>query len=545
MDAKAKKALVDTLSDAKNFDTLYPTDSRRWFVDMAIRAFEAQSMSDVQIETKTIDLIVKATRIVMAKRDFSIGLKVGSSLDKIQRKRRVEILYGAIASHPEFGETANADLLEWDARRRLRGVTRMDFFVNPNSQGYFRYPKTCPTNERWRLNVDAQAFWEESPAPPAYQYPFPLKRPTTGDPNYVTAIGKVWTAKKKPCEGNLLDCGVTAGAVMLDSVLEAKDQPKLLKKVDSRGATNLAIHHISRADDDSFIGDPGAEGLFERGSVAVGDLQVGDHVYIFNHGLYKEFRPTGSWTGEHSLVFNAGDRNYRSKNGFHFGGHGKEGTVFAFYDDFLAELQTYLHRAFRIGAIFLAWKNSGGTTVPAAQVQTVHESVPWKGNQIAIDLHEFKVGYSYPDYQKAPKKGEGKPKIRETGFVVAYAPAIKRFLILKARTLLDIDPPKWHLEAITFERKDGTPEFDPLGWAILYVDPTKPEPPAGQDPVPERYEVFTKDRTGLTPKKLTIDDLFKSPFAKRDPKKEPIAMTRPRVSFTSAYKTFLSANGAI
>jgi hypothetical protein len=61
MDAKAKKALVDTLSDAKNFDTLYPTDSRRWFVDMAIRAFEAQSMSDVQIETKTIDLIVKAT----------------------------------------------------------------------------------------------------------------------------------------------------------------------------------------------------------------------------------------------------------------------------------------------------------------------------------------------------------------------------------------------------------------------------------------------------------------------------------------------------
>ena len=149
MDAKAKKALVDTLSDAKNFDTLYPTDSRRWFVDMAIRAFEAQSMSDVQIETKTIDLIVKATRIVMAKRDFTIGLKVGSSLDKIQRKRRVEILYGAIASHPEFGETANADLLEWDARRRLRGVTRMDFFVNPNSQGYFRYPKTCPTNERW------------------------------------------------------------------------------------------------------------------------------------------------------------------------------------------------------------------------------------------------------------------------------------------------------------------------------------------------------------------------------------------------------------
>ena len=100
----------------------------------------------------------------MAKRDFAIGVKLGKSLASIQRGRRVEILYGCIATDQALAETANADLLDWTAKRRLRGVTRMDFFVNPNGQGYFRYPKTCKTNRKWRVNVDAQPFWNPSPA---------------------------------------------------------------------------------------------------------------------------------------------------------------------------------------------------------------------------------------------------------------------------------------------------------------------------------------------------------------------------------------------
>ena len=174
MDAKAKKALVDTLSDAKNFDTLYPDRSRRWFVDMAIRAFEAQSMSDVQIETKTIELIVKATRIVMAKRDFSIGVERGqvagqdpaqaAGRDPLRRDREPTGVRGDGERRPaRVGRPPAA------ARGHADGLLRQ-----PEPQGYFRYPKTCQTNEKWRLNVDAQAFWKESPR--LSRGPVPLPR---------------------------------------------------------------------------------------------------------------------------------------------------------------------------------------------------------------------------------------------------------------------------------------------------------------------------------------------------------------------------------
>jgi hypothetical protein len=540
VDAAKKKALVDQLADAKNFDTLYPVASRRWFVDKAIRTFEAQGLPDVQIETKTIDLIVAATHIVMAKRDFSIGVKVSSSLAKIQRKRRVEILYGAIAVNQELGEPANADLLAWAARRRLRAVTRMNFFVNPNRKGYFRYPKTCRTNRKWRLNVDAQPFWQASPAFPAEQFPFPLKRPTTGDPPYVTAITKVWTPKKDPCSGNLLDCGVTTGTVLLESLLEAKTPAALLKKVDSRGPTNLAIHHVGMIGTDNLFGDTSAERLFDRADVLIDDLVVGDHVYVFNHPLYKVFHPNDSWTGEHSLVYNCGDRGVKSRTGYSFGGHGKEGTVYAFYDDFLVDLLTDLHRAFRIGAIFLVWKGSGGTTIPSADViSDTQDFTGADGTTFPVDLHQFNVSFRYRDYKKASAKSSTKPTRGETGFVIGHFTTKNVFVIAKDKTLIEVMKDGKFSEAIGFTRStdDLANPFDPVQWGVAYNDhSTNAE---------KRYGLFTREKGALTFKPLTIDDLFESPFAKRDPKKEEIAATRPRVSSAAAYKSFLSTNGAI
>jgi hypothetical protein len=540
MDAKAKKALVETLSDAKNFDTLYPAPSRRWFVDKSIRTFEAQTMSDVQIETKTIELIVKATTIVMAKRDFSIGVTLGTSLATIQRGRRVEILYGSIATDQALAETANADLLDWTAKRRLRGVTRMDFFVNPNKQGYFRYPKTCKTNRKWRVNVDAQPFWDPSPAFPADQFPFLLKRPGTGDPPYVTAIAKLWTKKKEPCDGNLLDCGVTAGTVLLETLREAKDPPKLLKKVDGRGPKNLAIHHVGMVGTDNLFGDTSAEGLFDRADVLVDDLVVGDHVYIFNHPLYKVFHPNDSWTGEHSLVYNCGDRGVKSRSGYSFGGHGKEGTVYAFYDDFLVDLLTDLHRAFRIGAIFLVWMSSGMTTIPSSQI--INDTLPFtdaNGNVIPVDLYQFDVSFKFNDYTKTPTSSRKKPQKSETGFVIGHFAAQNVFVIARDKKLVDVLKDGKFSEAIGFTRTtdDPTHVFDPVQWGVSYRDHSTN--------VELRYPLFTKESGKLTFKPLTIDDLFASPFGKRDPKKEEIGTTRPRVSSTAAYKSFLSTNGAI
>jgi hypothetical protein len=543
MDAAAKKALIKKLVVSANFHKNYAKGGRAWFVDRLIRNLEAQTPapSDATITSNVTDVVTKSKAVVKAKQGYAIGVRLGSTLAKVQAGRRVEILYGIIASNPALVEPANDDMLGWIARRRLRGVTRMDFFVNPNSQGYFRYPDRCPGVHVWRLNTDAQPFWDPlagSVDPPPGIFYFPLKRPASGDPDYLVAIAKVFTKKKVACDGNLVDCGLACGAVLLDTLVEGKDAPKLLKKVDSRGPKSLGIHSTTRETPESMILDTGGEGLYERVPVLVGDLQVGDHAYIFNHPLYKVFRPTGSWTGEHSLVYSCGDRGIRSRKGIFFGGHGKEGTVYDFYDDFLAELQTHLHRSFRVAAVFLNFKQGGS---PAPSISDTRTWTKPNGTTVPLELHQFDVGFSYRDFQKAPTKAKPQPKISETGFAIGYFPTDNVFVIAKPRKIIEIVQANNFLEAIPFERPGpnpgGTAQFEPTGWKIVYTDRS-----TNAD---KHYDLFTRARGKLAFRPLTIDELFESPFAKPDPTKEEIVATRPRVDTSAAYLSFLRSNGAM
>ena len=75
------------------------------------------------------------------------------------------------------------------------------------------------------------------------------------------------------------------------------DPDKLTYPVTPDEATNLAINHINGDPNDSFVTDNSAEGLFSKDNRLVGDLEVGDHAYIYNHPLYKVFKPVGSWSG--------------------------------------------------------------------------------------------------------------------------------------------------------------------------------------------------------------------------------------------------------
>ena len=49
--------------------------------------------------------------------------------------------------------------------------------------------------------------------------------------------------------------------------------------------------------------------LFEQLTVKAADLQVGDHVYVLNHPLYRIFYPAGIWGGEHSFISEIGSRD--------------------------------------------------------------------------------------------------------------------------------------------------------------------------------------------------------------------------------------------
>jgi hypothetical protein len=530
----ARKKLVAKLATAKRFDTNYPVGSRGWFVDRLARVFDAQGMSDADIETHVTDVLTKARALVKTKRAFKIGLPFGKAVATINLGRYVEILYGAIAWHPDFIDPVNSDLLDFIARRRMRSVARMQWWVNPNHKGYFRYFYTCPADETWRVNVDAQTYWQ---SPSSGDYPITLKRPGGVTPDLKTAVSKIWIAKSKPCDGNLLDCATTASTVMMDSLFEAKDRGTLLAKVDSKNPTNLAINHVNSGPDDFFVTDTSAEGLFTKENRLVGDLEVGDHAYIFNHPLYKVFKPTGSWSGEHSLVFNAGDRSIKQK-GILFGGHGKIGTVYDFYDAFLRELQTDLHRAYRIGAIFLAWMDSGKTLFPG-KVTTTSETVEVDGTpNVPYELSVFTVSYAYNNYMK-PATKKGLAKNSETGFVIAYFSSLHRFYISRKKTKAGAIADGIVTTSALLQQDTTVIEsdFDPVNWKVVYFDNSTNDK--------KRYALYQKVKTKLTFKPLTIEELFESPFYKEDPKKEEIATTTPRVDLSAAYKTFLSTNGGI
>jgi hypothetical protein len=184
--------------------------------------------------------------------------------------------------------------------------------------------------------------------------------------------------------------------------------------------------------------------------------------------------------------------------------------------------------------------NSGMTTIPSSQV--INDTLPFtdaNGNVIPVDLYQFDVSFKFNDYTKTPTSSRKKPQKSETGFVIGHFAAQNVFVIARDKKLVDVLKDGKFSEAIGFTRTtdDPTHVFDPVQWGVSYRDHSTN--------VELRYPLFTKESGKLTFKPLTIDDLFASPFGKRDPKKEEIGTTRPRVSSTAAYKSFLSTNGAI
>jgi hypothetical protein len=115
-------------------------------------------VADADLESTVTTLLTTAKTLARAKADLKIGIKLDkkrAATERASRGRRVEILYGLIATDPKLADAANAAYLDFMARRRYRSIERMQLFVNPNGRGYFRYPDTCATNfsnARWHWN---------------------------------------------------------------------------------------------------------------------------------------------------------------------------------------------------------------------------------------------------------------------------------------------------------------------------------------------------------------------------------------------------------
>jgi len=563
LDEKTIKKIVDKLAVASNFEATYASEDRRWFITKAIKVLSAQGVADADIQSKVTTVVGKAKTFVKANGDFKIGVKLDTkraATERDSRGRRVEILYGLIATDsgdPGLLDTGNTALLKFVAQRRYRSIERMELFVNPNGRGYFRYPDTCPANQakngwRWTVNMDAQKYWE--PLSPPANIPIWMKNPPTAPAAFdpVAAVKSLFTRKDDACEGNLLDCATTMNVILMDSLLEGHDPAAFMGSQAARNPIYLSIIHVNppiTQPEAFFLTDPSAEGLFVKGGIPLDDLQVGDHVYIRNHELYKTLQPTGSWNGEHALVTDCGNRVIDSDKGFKFMGHGmphggESGAIPRFYKGLLGEINTYLHRSYRLAAIFLNFLDSNKTSIPASKWQHDTGTATADGNTFDVDYYFFDIDFSYLDYTSKTSKSTKMAKKHEHGFVVAHAPSQNQFMLHHRRKLADAksDGVTDRGSGVLFA-VDSAPEtppknaFDPIGWILSYLNASGSE---------LNYTLFKRSGHSKSLSMVPLDmwELYTEPLA-RMPNSNDVFTTRARVSLDAAYLSFLKTAKAL
>ena len=546
MDAKARTKLIDGLATAKNFDASFKVENRRWMIGKLIDQFDRGGATDAAITTRTSDTLKRALKATTKNRDLQTGFKVPTrkerGTERTLRPRRVEILNGLIAHTPEFADLAHEPQFLFIARRRYRVIERFQFFVNPNGRGYFLYPEDCKKNKEWRVNLPArQDFWEATV--PGF-IPIVLKTPTN-PPDILAAIDVLFQPLAV-CNANLLDCEATLSILYMDSLRVARNPKQLLEALYAKGATHLCIGRATRPP--IFSADTSAEGLFSIADRPQADICVGDHVYIFNHGLYKVLVPEGSWQGEHAVVTDCGDRGIVNATGFKFMGHGlphggEPGSLPRFYSNRLNELNTALSRSYRTGGIFLHYMKSGGTAFPGSVTKETHTLAGPGGVSNSTDFYLFDLAFNYPAFKMKPSKGTAPAKIFEHGFVAWHIAATRQFGIHRKATIA---------EAVTsglsqasnraiFKRENAPATaaemFDNTEWSIPYPAPGNVQLP---------WKVFQKKGAGVEIKKLEMADVFKQPFFRfGTTNTTEMWMARPKVDVGNTYTAFLTAKGAI
>jgi hypothetical protein len=546
-----KLQIVSTLGVATNFVTSYSQINRDWFVRHMIEHYASSGIADASIEPTVTTFLQTCKTIVTAKMNFIIGVVFSSAILRTTLSRRIQIIYGALAAKPDLALPANSNFLDFIIKRRFRAVMRMDYFVNPNYQGYFRYPSSCSTvvGNQYKVNDDATAFWTPfryfrgiyfniSPPPPV--------GPPAGS---VFSIEKLFTRKTAPCEGNLLDCARVLSIVLMDSLFEAINKNTLLDYLNAKpdftitptgSATQrhpyMAICHPNSDVNANFIMDNTSESLFSKTNVVAADLQVGDHVYIYNHPLYKVFSPNGDWSGEHALVYDMGNRGYTTTAGFVFGGHGKEGTLYQFYSAFMQKLKTHLEKVYKMAKIHLEFRQMGPVTdginfLSSGSVNVQTSTTGWR-------IFEYDVPFSYVDYENGGRTAYGGRFLigHESGFP-------HTFWIDKEITAAAFFVNGGSKEPVVFERQSTAPSptndvigYHPQYYSIQYIL-------HGTGAI-ELYNLFDFSTERLRINQITMAQLFNDPFI-IVPGTSNLVATQPKVDTSTTYLNYLRTQGGI
>lgn len=282
--------------------------------------------------------------------------------------------------------------------------------------------------------------------------------------------------------------------------------------------------------------------LFEQMTIKAVDLQVGDHVYVINHPLYRIFYPNGAWGGEHSFISEIGSRDSTSsvfRDALKLGGHGVENkSLLGMCTEMLDYINIVLATMQALTKIHLNYlKDNGRATT--AKVTFIERVEPTTGTSTAkMNVFEYRVPYTYSVVTNGRKKTNTKTK----GFVIkeqAATPdsAFEIFNNDGTDSIVDATHPRPDaFLGVVFIGSAPAERFTLSKWATPYFNAATVK----QEALP----LFAKDNK--TPTVLTFEDLVKAkPFMTTDDVGD-VYVTRPRVDFSNAaYKKFLQDKGAI
>ena len=217
--AEQKIGLVAELAVKKNFNSNYSELNQFWFLFHMIKYYASIGTADTDIKGKIVDFMKDCKRVADEKMDFEIGIKFSKTVLKTNQKRRIEIIYGVLGITPDMVLPGNDKLLEFIIKRRFRAVMRMDFYVNPNFQGYFRYLDKCLGKLDFQVNSTADDFWEKySVYPPKPNLGSCFRLNSAGKVDPATSVKSLFKPDKNACTGNLMDCARVLAIVYLDFV---------------------------------------------------------------------------------------------------------------------------------------------------------------------------------------------------------------------------------------------------------------------------------------------------------------------------------------
>jgi hypothetical protein len=278
--------------------------------------------------------------------------------------------------------------------------------------------------------------------------------------------------------------------------------------------------------------------LFDQLTVKAADLQVGDHIYVLNHPIYRLFYPAGIWGGEHSFISEIGSRDVTGsvfRTALKVEGHGLNNTLLGMVNEMLEENNIVLAIMQSLARIHLGNLEKNGRPTAAGTVNVNGFKFKFLQRiESAVNMNVFE--YDMPYEYSVVLKGNRRRFPMTGGFVIKeVASAPETEFRIWSHVDKDSVASKGKPLVASFAGAGSAEQFKLSKWVVKFFNTRM-----------MRFETHALFKTdNRTPNPVTFDDVVKSkPFFTTDDNGDAYVV-RPRVNFDAAYQAFLTNNGAI